>query len=197
MPQMVPRKKKGKRRSREARSEPTMATTHYMGPLPPLAEQLVTTSMCEIVAATSNGAGVLNQQFPDNPTLATDFGNFQTVFAEYRVLALTIEYIPSVEGSTINLLLYNPLYVVEDLTSGTVALGSYAVAANYPRQRHCSLSSRMKLTHRMSGVAEATFVSNLTPVINYSFKFYADTLSLNSTYGQFECHWLIQFRGRE
>ncbi len=189
-------KQRGPRRTR-ARGvvAPSSSVLRYNGPLQANPEQLAVFDLVYELPLASIGTSIANV-FADYPSNSPDWTNCTAMFAEYRVLAMTLQYTPLVEGATIGALLYNVLYIVWDASNATAPLASYTAAANYPTKRLTSLNARAQISHKMTGVEEATFVNTASTVLDYSFKLYADTLTNNTTYGRITITYHTEFRGR-
>jgi len=168
----------------------------YNGPLRVPDEELVTTDLVADFAMAANASGVIQFTVPDVPTSSPDWASIQALYSEYRILAMKVEFNPTVLGATIGTQAYNVLYIVWDANDAAVALTSYTGAANYPYKTSRALNARQVLTHRMSGSQEAAFGLTSATVFDYAFKYYADTLTANALYGRTTATWKVQLRGR-
>ncbi len=155
--------------------------------------------MMDLVAdavVTSTAGGVINGVYGDWPTASPDWAALITVYAEYRVLAGSLQFTPNVEGATIAALAYGVLYMVWDAQDTAGALASYTAAANYPVKSVRSLNCRNFISHKMTGNTEATYALTSSAVLDYTFKLYADTLTASTNYGRVTQTWKVEFRGR-
>jgi len=186
-----------RRRSNPSRSAniSTQAQS-YFGPLSMPQEQLSIVDLCYDLAAVSTAGGIINDVIGDYPVASPDWTGVAGLFAEYRVLAMTVRFIPNVTGATMGTLLYTPFYCVLDLTSSITALTTYVAAANYALTKVNSLNVPWTMAHRMRGVEEAMFVPTSSAVVDYNFKVFAATLTASTSYGRYFVHWKCQFRGR-
>jgi hypothetical protein len=159
-------------------------------------EQLAVVDLLADGPAATTAGGVLTDVFADYPTGSPDWTNVSATFAEYRVLALRVQFIPNATGAVFGTLLYSPVYVVWDASSSLTALTSYANAVNYAVFSAKSLNEPWIVSHKMDGIEESAFVATSSPIVDYSFKVYADTLTASTSYGRFVTHFKCQFRGR-
>lgn len=145
---------------------------------------------------TSTAGGVINDVYTDVPNNSPDWTSAAAIFAEYRVLAMTVNFIPNIQGGNVAAIAYAPLYVVWD-TGGVTALASYAAASNFPVTHFRALNQPWAITHKMNGVEEGLFVIVSSPVVDYSFKLFATGLTAVTNYGRCLVRWHVQFRGRQ
>jgi len=196
----VPSQNQGrKRRGRKtpgANRNPSSAVLRYVGPLRVPQEELVATDLIADFPISSSG-GVINFTVADVPTSSPDWASLQALYAEYRVLAMKVEFNPIVLGATVGSNAYNVLYIVWDAADAAVALTSYTAAANYPVKTCRALNARQTLSHKMSGTVEASFGLTSATVFDYAFKCYADTLTAAALYGRMTVTWKVQCRGRQ
>lgn len=157
----------------------------------------MTTSLVFDSDATSSAGGVINTVFTDTPSASPDFSSLAAVYNEYRTLGMSVSFHPTVTGAVLGTLNYNVLYLVWAAgASDSTPLSSYTGAANYAVFRVGSLNEPMSLSHKMKGVEESTFVDTTSAVLDYNFKFYADSLTASTRYGHYTIKWVCQFRGR-
>lgn len=175
---------------------PSTTALAYSGPLTMPQEQLSVVDLCFDAPVTSTAGGVIADAIQDNPNASPDWVNVAATFAEFRILAMLVRFIPNVTGATQGTLLYAPFYVVLDLSSNFTFLASYSAASNYPIARVKSLNEPWDMSHRMRGVEEATFASIGVMNGEYSFKTFASGLTPSTVYGRIFVRWKCQFRGR-
>lgn len=186
-----------RRRNRRVDANVVTGTLKYQGPPRVLAEQLVILDLLLDVPVTSTAGGTIADVETDIPTGSPDFASTQALFAEYRILCMTLQFIPNVTGGNVALVAYAPFYVVWDATSSVTALTSYVNATNYPISRQKSLNQPWSINHKMDGVEEATFVPVTSAIVDFSFKTFATGLTAATTYGRYIIRWKTQFRGRQ
>jgi len=187
---------KNPRVPRSIQNNPRTDVLTYSGPVNMPQEQLSVIDLVYDAPVATGAPGTLADRLDDYPINSPDWVNVAALFAEYRVLAMRVRFVPNVTGATIGTLLYAPFVVVLDLTSNTTPLASYAIASGYAIQRVTSLNEPWTMFHRMSGTEESTFVSTATPLIDYSFKTFATGLTASSNYGRYFIYYRCQFRGR-
>ncbi len=159
-------------------------------------EQLTVVDLVYDAPVTSSGTGTIADYINDYPQAAADWASLAAVFAESRVLAMEVRFVPNVTGATQGSLAYAPFFVVLDLTSSLTTLTSYTNASNYALSQEHSLNMPWRMFHRMAGVEESTFVPTSSAATDYSFKTFATGLTASTTYGRYFIHWKCQFRGR-
>jgi len=188
-------RRRTRRGNRKTQNPPTSLVT-YTGPLRSPQENLAVIDLVYGYPISANSTGIINTQFTDYPNASPDWTNVIALYAEYRVLSMVVEFNPTVVGAVIGTQAYNILYIVWDATDTATALTSYTQAENYPVKTCRALNARQRIFHRMSGVQESEFGLTSAPLIDYTFKFYADTLTNNANYGRATITWHCQFRGR-
>lgn len=192
----MPRKTTNKPKRARANTNPAVTALRYTAGISMAQEQLTVVDLVYDAPATSNASSTLNDVMGDYPVVSPDWSGLASTFAEYRVLAMEVRFIPNVTGATYSTNLYAPLYVVLDLTSSTTPLTSYTVASNYAVSRVGSLNTPIRLSHKMAGVEESTFISTQLTTVDYNFKWFATGVSASTNYGRYFVHWKVQFRGR-
>jgi len=188
-------KRSKKRNTRVNIMDPPSNALMYRGPPTTPVEQHVVMDLLVDAPLTSTAGGVIADVIQDYPVSSPDWAGAISIFAEYRVLAMTVQFIPNQTGGNIAATLYAPLYLVWD-AANTAALSSYAAASNYTICRQKSINQQFKLTHYMAGVEESEFVATTAPTVDYAFKFYATGLTASTNYGRTLTRWKCQFRGR-
>lgn len=188
-----------KRRSRRRRNTDAAVTTktlRYTGSPKTGIEQLVITDLLLDVAVVSTAGGIIADIVYDIPTASPDWASCQAIYAEYRILAMTVQFVPNIYGGNVAATLYAPFYVVWDATGTAVALASYAAATNYPVSSQRALNAPWTIIHKMDGAVEATFVPTTSAIVDYAFKTFASGLTAATSYGRYVIRWKTQFRGR-
>jgi hypothetical protein len=197
--------KKGKsRRNRNKYSAvrevngPATTVTVYKGPLRSVEEAPTVIDVLFDQAISSSAGGVIAFNVADFPLSSPDWANLVATFSQYRVLAMSIKFIPNVTGAAVGVLAYAPLYGVWDAQGSTTAvvLTSYAQATGYSSLKAFSLNEPFRISHKMSSVQEGTFAETGSSAIDYTFKFFATGLTASTNYGRYIAVWHCQFRGR-
>jgi len=160
----------------------------------------VVVQLVVINSVASSGAGVINTVFDNvnQAQAATDWSNFAGLYSEFRVLSMDLELIPWNRYNLPTTTVAAPLYAVEDRVSAT-AIGSLATVAGYDQFRAFLPSSYARMTMRMSGTAEAAFVTVLSVPASQD-KFYVKLFSsgntASTTYYDYVDRLMVQFRNR-
>ncbi len=157
-----------------------------------------------LVLATATAGGVIDVIVNSATvrTIANDFGDWDNVYGEYRVLALRMEYHPGQvhslapgSSATNNVLPFWTI-VTRDTAS---AVSAYANIINNDSLRVYPLNRPWTREAKMNSTEEASY----TPVSadpdadeSYQIKAYADTLTLSQAFGHFIYRYIVQFRTR-
>jgi len=179
-----------------ANVNPPSSLVTYTGPLFARQENVTTFDLIYDGPVTANSTGVIAVAIGDWPISSPDWASVVALYAEYRVLAMTLEFNPIVLGAVIGTQTYNVLYIVWDAQDTATVLTSYTQAANYPAKTCRAINARQRIFHRMSGVQESEFGLTNSPLLDYTFKLYADSLTNNAVYGRITVTYHCQFRGR-
>jgi len=178
--------------------KPPAGVVTYGGPLrvPRHLSGLDSSTFELVLAATFTGATPVNNVFSSDPSGDQDWADFQGIYTEYRVLAMTLQYIPNVVGTGTPAGATAPIYVVGDHQSNA-ALTSYAVAASYADMSPKSLLLPWQKSIRMSGTQEAQYLGvAVAPTIGlYYIKIFGTGIAA-AGFGQTILRHLVQFRGR-
>jgi len=158
---------------------------------------LVTTEFLYDSAVASSAAGTIAINYDDYPTVSPDWASAIAVYAEYRILAMEVKFIPNVAGGNVSTLTYAPLYMVWNPNQATGVLTSYAAASQLAAFKSGALNQPLAMSHKMSSIEEGTFVSTLATTVDYSFQIFSTGLTASQPYGRVIVRWLTQFRGRQ
>ncbi len=180
---------------------PSSQVIEYKGPLRVPREisglDIYTTELIVSAFLTSTVGGVIANVFSADPTGDVDWANFSGNYVEYRVLAVTVEYIANILDATIAGLAYAPIYIVSDRQLAT-PIASYGTAAGYRDVIKSPLNRNWTKTARMADVDTSGFSSTGGAPgagLNY-IKVFATGLTVSTTYGNTILRHLVQFRGR-
>lgn len=145
----------------------------------------------------STAGAIIDSQFSDDPSsyAVTDWTNFAGTWHEYRSLGIRVEFHPYNRYSKTTTICTPFIVVADRATSGT--LGSYQAAMDHASATKHSIEDPWVKEIRMNGTEEATWKSTAGPTATKWIKFYADGLSVSTTYGRFFVYNLIQGRGRK
>jgi hypothetical protein len=146
---------------------------------------------------SSDITGHINNVFSTaDITSNSQFSGAQSViYNEYRVLAMSVQFVPNAENATVAAIDYRPLYEV-DWRVQSAALFSYTLASGYASMRSHSVNRKFMSAIHMSSVDEAVWVpvGSLPPL--FGVKWYADALTASTPYGRYRQVFLVQFRNR-
>lgn len=147
----------------------------------------------------SDVAGVINSVFSTtNLTSNPQFSAQTALYNEFRVLAMSVQFVPNAENATVSAVDYRPLYEVDWRDNGS-ALTSYATASGYASMRSHSVNRKFSSSLHMTGVEEAGWLPCLPAVSTpppFGLKWYADSLTAATPYGRYRQIFLVQWRNR-
>lgn len=151
-----------------------------------------TTQMVDIVA-TTDGSGNLATVIGSTPGTTANWAAIASVFDEYRILALDVEFEPLVVvGSAVN---FASIATVIDYDTST-ALSSYTIAMQYSSCQEFGGNRRFQRLAVMSGAENSTFLTTASPVSSFWIKVWSSGGTINTTIGRYKVAYLIQFRGK-
>ncbi len=191
--------KKGKKEKKS--DEPGPSAQTYRGPIIPKQmneeSELYTVPLRFTGLITSTAGGVIDAYYSDDPSsyALAEWTALAGLYGEYRVLGMMMEFAPWNRYSKTTTVC-TPLIVLVDRELPTAALGSYQVAIAHESSKIRTLEDPWKEIARMSNAEESQFRSTASTLALKSIKFYADGLSVSTTYGRSFVHLLIQFRAR-
>lgn len=143
----------------------------------------------------STAGGTIADIFGNAPTGAPNWADTNTVWGEYRTLAMTVEFYPNNRYSKTTTTCV-PLAVVVDRRAAT-ALSSYDNATSRESCRLLSLEDPWRQVVKMEGSEESQFVAVSGPTSSNWIKLYATGLTVSTTYGKIFVKYLVQFRNVE
>jgi hypothetical protein len=187
----------GRSRPNYNNNAPPVQATRFLGSLKTSVEQTVVLDLVFDTTVTSTAAGVVADVLSDIPTGSPDWTSCQALYAEYRILAMSIQFVPNITGGNVAATAYAPFYVIWDANPTATPLASYAAATNYPISKYKSINQPWLMSHRMYGVEESTFVPVTSSIADYAFRTYATGLTNSTSYGRYVIRWKTQFRGRQ
>jgi len=158
------------------------------------------TNMFTFLGLTTSGAGVITTVYPISPS---SFSNYAAIFAnfdEWRLLALTAEYIPNAEDAvTAATPLMNVISWAIDRDNAAAYTGYTGTGATFSTNNaSCKVfapNKRSSLTYRMNG-SDAAAWNTAASANQLWIKMYASGLTINGTYGFVYFKALFQLRGR-
>jgi len=143
---------------------------------------------------SSTPGGTLSSVFSTDPSSATHWSSYATIWDEYRVLGTTIEYEPDNKYTFVNRRGY--VTSVLDMDDASSALVSNAAAAAYATHRFHNLSDHFRVEMKCSGSNQLAYVSTAaSPDQVGSIKLFSDNLTAAVVLGFYIQTWLVQFRG--
>jgi len=192
--------KSGRRRaSQQERRELAVSAQRYVGPIigSPFNDANHTTTLLLIyqTSLASTVGGVVADVFGNNPSSASNWGDSNAVWGEYRVLAFRLEFYPVNRYSKTTTVTF-PVLVDVDRRNST-ALTSFSVAAARETCKMRSLEDPWHEEIRMTGSEESQFIAVSAPTALSWFKLYSTGLSVSTTYGLILVKYLVQFRNVE
>lgn len=190
------RGRKGKRH--EGKTEVSPSAIVYRGPIGRKVDNSETDthtqSMHYATFVYADSSSYFKNVYGSSPAQAQDWADMANIYKEYRTLGWKLSYHPSNRYSKVTTLT-NPVASVIDRNSST-ALTTYQQAAGYASCKIRSLEDPFTITVKMSGVAEAAYVSTASPVSVSIIKFYGELLTASALYGLVLIEYEVQFRGR-
>jgi len=173
-------------------------TVAYRGPYTIKASDAMHDTVKKVIrwnlAATSTAGGVIATTNVMNPSTANDWGDLQTVFKEYRILACTCEYIPFHQNAVVSGVADGQLGIVFDRTSTTAALASLQDAMTYPGMKTACTNQRFKIQTKADGANELTWINMSATGYWCSMRAYSTALSNSTNYGNFNIEILCELR---
>lgn len=200
MPSLKRKSSRKTKASKRARMELSPSSIVYTGPIiPPTAKGELDTHT-QLIGYTallqSSGAGQITTYFVNNISAATDWASLASLYKEYRVLAIKVDYMPYNRYSKATSTTTTPAIIAVDRSGNTTTPSSYDELMQYSSAQKKSLEDPWSFSCKMSGTEEAQFRPTTSTAPGFGFKFYSDSLSLSTTYGRYFFYWLVQFRGR-
>lgn len=147
------------------------------------------------LAATSTAGGVIAVNNVMNPSTANDWGDLQTCFKEYRILAVCVEYIPFHQNAVVSGIADGQLAMVFDRTSVVTALaGGLQDAMTYPGVKTGCTNQRFKICTKADGSNEMSWINMTNTGYWCSLRTYSSALSNSTAYGNFNIEVLCELR---
>ncbi len=141
-------------------------------------------------AATTSGAGVIDLVFGNSPAVFNQWSTWASLYHEYRVLAIELEYLPIKNVSS---WAYGiGISVADRQTSAT--LGSITAAINHESAQKHQMFQNFKRTVRMLGTPDANWVPTASPAATNYIKVYSFNNATIQTIGYFFLKFLIEFK---
>jgi len=193
------RAQRGRRGGNQTSREVSTSAQAYRGPAVPRwafqanhTTEMVLTDNSDL-ASTAGGA--IATVFGSGPSGCPNWADTNTVWGEYRTLAMTVEYYPNNRYSKTTTTCV-PLAVLVDRRNST-ALTSYDNATSHEACRLLSLEDPWRQSIKMEGTEEAAFSAVSGPNDFFWVKLYATGLTVSTTYGKIFVKYLVQFRNVE
>jgi hypothetical protein len=145
------------------------------------------------VALTTDGSGLLQKVYSNNPNTAQLWSTFASPFEKYRTLAFSITFSPllPIGGSTT--LFWAPIATVLD-RDDSVALTSYDLACRFSSVQEFPGGSKFTRTFLMDGIDESVTVTTASPAADMWIKLYSSGNTLSTTLGHIIITWVVQFK---
>jgi len=198
-------RKGSKPKKNQIRVEVPISSVNYGGPLRTQKElrgqDLMTTVIQSDGSLTSDGAGLCQHVYANKPDApgsglgaCAQWTQLSQTWDEYRVLMYEVEYIPNNRYNR-GAVVTTPITAVLDYDSAVV-LGSYGVADSYASAKTKSLDVPWKVTIRMNGIENSTFVNALATTSTFFIKFFSSGLTVSTVYGKIFYRARIQFKNK-
>lgn len=181
--------------------EPGESVQVYRGPIIRKNErdekELVSIPLRFTGTLASSAGGIIDSYYSNDPSTfgLAEWTSLAGLYGEYRALGLQVDFAPYNRYSKTTVTC-TPLMVLTDRELPSATLGSYQTAMSHESARILTLEDPWVHKTRMENAEESQFRSTASPVAFTSIKFYADGLSVSTTYGRMFVVLLLQFRGR-
>jgi hypothetical protein len=199
MPRRTVKRSNKRPRVRQVSRELSISANSYRGPALPRwafsANHSTELILTDNVDLASTAGGAIADVYGNSPTGAPNWADTNTVWGEYRTLAITVEFYPNNRYSKTTTTCV-PIAVVVDRRAST-ALASYDSATSHESCRLLSLEDPWRQTIKMTGSEESQFVAVSAPNSSSWVKLYASGLTVSTTYGKVFIKYLVQFRNVE
>jgi len=192
-------KKSGRKSGRSAQLANT--STAYRGPIRPWgstnAAQVVLTRLTQMIVVAADASGLIISSANNNPAGAIDFTDFSGLYAEYRVLAFKVTYVPWDVGFSGNPVPPVQRPLVTWIERDPVASSPLNYAGAWDNDgaivRNCG--RQFSVTIRMNGTPDADWKLCSAPSATQSMGMFGNG-TISTTYGQMFIEYLTQFRSR-
>lgn len=194
-------KKQNKKKDTKHEMEPNESAQVYKGPiiLKNMKEEaeLYTVPLRFTGTVASTAGGLIDAYYSSDPNsyALAEWTALSGLYGEYRVLGMQMDFAPYNRYSK-STTICTPLLVYSDRESPTSSTGSYQTAMSHESCRILTLEDPWKHKIKMMNADESQFISTTGTLVKFAIKFYADGLSVSTTYGRSFVVLLIQFRAR-
>jgi hypothetical protein len=174
---------------------PDAATVKYSGPIPTRTSEngIVSILRDEIEYNTGSGTSFVSI-LDNNPSGADNWSEYSTAWAEYRVLAIKLEYVPQYVVNTTNIASAPLVHSVLHTSTITSPTG-YSTALSIGDAKLGNTMTRFTREWRMQGVDEATWITTTAPAASsLAFTSSAFNATTGVLYGIGLITYLVQFR---
>jgi len=202
------RRKNGKKNSRKgsgSNTGPSSSALAYRGPVRPRNEasgtQVNLFRLSNTATVATSAGGVVGVYYANDASGVAEWSNFAAVFQEYRVIALSVRYVPRVN-------------LVADLVSSTVTHGeicwytarttavvtpatTLALAYEFAGSRVRPANRVSSHSWKMAGVEESVWTPVSAPVKRGGVVFTVFEAPASVTIGNVLLDYLVQFRARQ
>lgn len=187
MRKRYPKKKKGVYSGKKLSSLTRLTTTEV-------------TVLRRTLALSSAVTGVIDANFIDDPSLQLDWSSYSALYDRYRVMSVTIKYIPQLPNDTSTVTGFFPLYVVND-TDTTAVAGAVNTVLQYPGVRVYNMYRPWKHTwycpkYTASGNTVDGFQDIAAVAAHGSIQTYGSGFDVSTTYGNIIVTMKVAFRER-
>jgi hypothetical protein len=191
--------RKVKQKKSQAAKEWPIESQIYTGPARPgwtlHANHTTVMLLTDNLSLASTAGGVIADVFGSSPSSCPNWADTNTVWGEFRVLAMTIRFAPANRYSK-STTVCMPGVRVQDRRSAT-ALASLDAGTSRETAIITNLEDPWRSEMKMSGSEEAQFQAVSGPTSLFWLKLYFTGLSVSTTYGLIFAEYLVQFRNVE
>jgi hypothetical protein len=194
------RRAKGKNRAKSSSTQgPPSSATVYRGPIVPRAMKdetfMILVRVTYSSTATSSPSGVLNVSVTNNPSGGLDWSSLVATWAEFRVLAQRLIWVPVLHNYSLSTTTAVPSPMVMYSTRDPSNIpNTESLAFGYEDATVGHTDTKMTKSLRMSGTPDSSWVETATPAASWAIGLVAEGLTLSTIYGSVFNEWLVQFR---
>jgi hypothetical protein len=150
--------------------------------------------------ASSSAGGLISSFVSSAPSFASEWNSFTGLYEEYRVLAMSVTWVPYNKhwGTTAGLAQTQaPVVYFPVRNPGVTPPTSYNLALQFAGSKAAHTTDQWTVTCKMSNHPEADFVNVTAPAGYMGVGYFATGLSAGIGYAQIFVRLLVQFRSRD
>lgn len=177
-------------------TEVSVTTLKYQGPVRPIVQDrtyTVALSTSPLSVITTAGGSIGLTINTSTVSTAIDWGSTQSVWGEYRILGIKVEYIPLIPyaGGIAGVGFVAPLHI-----AGLSAPAGAGDMVNVPGRKYVSLGMPFSSEWKMSGSDEAGFGSTGSVLNKGGVNIWVQNAPATTTMGYYVATYLVQFRNQ-